>query len=53
MQPAATAIDGASGVKLMKGEVGDPGGLVNEESFLRRRPQDIPVDQVCSFPLHI
>ncbi|KAJ8688979.1 RNA-binding ribosome biosynthesis protein mak21 [Pleurotus ostreatus] len=46
MQPAATTIDGASGVKLMKGEVGDPGGLVNEESFLRRRPQDIPVDQL-------
>ncbi|KAL4259257.1 CBF/MAK21 family protein [Pleurotus pulmonarius] len=46
MQPAATSIDGASGVKLMKGEVGDPGGLVNEESFLRRRPQDIPVDQL-------
>ncbi|KAF9495517.1 CBF-domain-containing protein [Pleurotus eryngii] len=46
MQPAATTIDGASGVKLRKGEVGDPGGLVNEESFLRRRPQDIPVDQL-------
>jgi ribosome biogenesis protein MAK21 len=48
MQPAATAADGA-GVKLLKGEVEDA-EAVHGEMFLRRRLQDVPVDQVrfCS-----
>ena len=45
MQPAASASDG-TGVKLMKGEVSDVAGLMNEQAFLRRKAQDIPVDQV-------
>ena len=46
MQPAASGLDG-TGVKLMKGEVlrGD-GLLVNEDGFLRKKVEDIPVDQV-------
>jgi len=46
MQPAASALEG---VKLVKGDVGnDMGavGLVNEKAFLRRRREDVPVDQV-------
>ena len=45
MQPAASALEG---VKLVKGGVGNEGGglLVNEKAFLRRRREDVPVDQV-------
>ena len=46
MQPAASALEG---VKLVKGDVGNDGGvvgLVNEKAFLRRRREDVPVDQV-------
>lgn len=49
MQPAASALEG---VKLVKGDVGnDVGvvGLVNEEAFLRRKKEDVPVDQVGFF----
>lgn len=42
MQPAASAIDG---VKLIKGEVGVE-SMVNEAAFLKKRAQDVPVDQV-------
>ena len=46
MQPAASVLEG---VKLVKGDVGNDGGvvgLVNEKTFLRRRREDVPVDQV-------
>ena len=47
MQPSASAIDG---VKLIKGEVGVE-SMVNESTFLKKRVQDVPVDQVlCFFP---
>jgi hypothetical protein len=42
MQPSASAIDG---VKLIKGEVGVE-SMVNEAAFLKKRAQDVPVDQV-------
>jgi ribosome biogenesis protein MAK21 len=42
MQPAASAVDG---VKLIKGEVGVE-SMVNETAFLKKRAQDVPVDQV-------
>ncbi|KAF7305180.1 CCAAT-box-binding transcriptional factor [Mycena kentingensis (nom. inval.)] len=45
MQPAASGLEGG-GVKLMKGEVGDVDGLVNQEGFLKKREQDVPVDQL-------
>ena len=46
MQPAASAADG-TGVKMTKGEVADEGGLVvNEETWWRRKVEDVPVDQV-------
>ena len=45
MQPSASAIDG---VKLIKGEVGVE-SMVNEATFLKRRAQDVPVDQVLCF----
>lgn len=45
MQPAASAVDG---VKLLKGEVADA-TMVNEAAFLRKKRQDVPVDQVCLF----
>ena len=45
MQPAASAVDG---VKLIKGEVGVE-SMVNEATFLKKRAQDVPVDQVCCF----
>jgi ribosome biogenesis protein MAK21 len=48
MQPAATAADG-TGVKLHKGEVKDDIGLMNDPALLRRKPEDVPVDQVCCF----
>ncbi|THG97212.1 hypothetical protein EW026_g4738 [Hermanssonia centrifuga] len=46
MQPAASTADGASGVKLMKGEVVDGAGPVNDEKWWRRRVEDVPVDQL-------
>lgn len=47
MQPSASAIDG---VKLIKGEVGVE-SMVNEAAFLKKRVQDVPVDQVlCLSP---
>lgn len=46
MQPAATGLDGSgTGVKLIKGEVGDT-SLVNSERFWKRKLEDVPVDQV-------
>ncbi|KAG2347313.1 CBF-domain-containing protein [Suillus weaverae] len=44
MQPAASAND-RIGVKLLKGE-SSGGALPNDEKFLNRRLQDIPVDEV-------
>ncbi|RDB21715.1 Ribosome biogenesis protein NOC1 [Hypsizygus marmoreus] len=44
MQPAASGVGGA-GVKLLKGEVGDD-QLMNEDKFLKKREEDIPVDQL-------
>ncbi|KAH9946569.1 CBF-domain-containing protein [Amylocystis lapponica] len=44
MQPSAAPMDGTS-VKLVRGEAADA-GLVNEEEFVRRRPEDVPVDQM-------
>ncbi|KAI0683975.1 CBF/Mak21 family-domain-containing protein [Cytidiella melzeri] len=46
MQPAASSIDGASGVKLVKGEVASGEGPVNDERFWRRRVEDVPVDEL-------
>jgi len=43
MQPAASALEG---VKLVKGDDGGVVGLVNEKAFLRRKREDVPVDQV-------
>jgi hypothetical protein len=51
MQPGATPADG-SGVKRVRGEVADPGGLVNEAAFARRREEDVPVDQVRRLVRH-
>lgn len=47
MQPAAKTADGASSVKLLKGEVADRAGPVNDEKWWKRRAEDVPVDQVC------
>ncbi|KAG1727779.1 ribosome biogenesis protein [Suillus paluster] len=44
MQPSASTNDGI-GVKLLKGE-SSGGALPNDEKFLHRRLQDIPVDEV-------
>jgi len=44
MQPAASAVEG---VKLIKGEVAQ--AMVNEAAFLKKKPQDVPIDQVCYF----
>ncbi|KAF9466712.1 CBF/Mak21 family-domain-containing protein [Collybia nuda] len=44
MQPAASGL-GETGVKLMKGEVDDD-GLMNAEEFLKKRVEDVPVDQL-------
>jgi ribosome biogenesis protein MAK21 len=46
MQPAASAND-RIGVKLLKGE-SSGGALPNEEKFLNRRLQDVPVDEVTA-----
>ncbi|KAF8888403.1 CBF/Mak21 family-domain-containing protein [Gymnopilus junonius] len=43
MQPAASALEG---VKLVKGEVGAALGIVNEKEFLRKKREDVPVDQL-------
>ncbi|KAE9406885.1 CBF-domain-containing protein [Gymnopus androsaceus JB14] len=44
MQPAASGIEG---VKLMKGDVvGSENMLMNEERFLKKRVEDVPVDQL-------
>ena len=45
MQPAATGVDG-TGVKLTKGEAAHGEGPVNEEKWWKRRPEDIPVDEM-------
>jgi ribosome biogenesis protein MAK21 len=46
MQPAASGLDG-TGVKLIKGEVfGGDGVLMNEDGFLKKKVEDVPVDQV-------
>ncbi|KAJ3807240.1 CBF/Mak21 family-domain-containing protein [Lentinula aff. lateritia] len=48
MQPSASGIEG---VKLIKGESATSGDiLMNEEKFLKRRPEDVPVDQVGLSP---
>ncbi|KAF5378151.1 hypothetical protein D9615_007633 [Tricholomella constricta] len=44
MQPAASGLDG-TGVKLLKGEVED-GTLMNDDNFLRKKAEDVPVDQL-------
>jgi ribosome biogenesis protein MAK21 len=47
MQPAASSVDG-TGVKLMKGDVlGGALAPVNEETFWKKRAEDVPVDQAC------
>ena len=46
MQPAASANDGI-GVKLLKGD-SSGGALPNDEKFLNRQLQDIPVDEVMT-----
>ncbi|THH28825.1 hypothetical protein EUX98_g5360 [Antrodiella citrinella] len=46
MQPAASTAYGASGVKLVKGEVAGQGGPVNEASWWKRRVEDVPADEV-------
>ncbi|EIN04447.1 CBF-domain-containing protein [Punctularia strigosozonata HHB-11173 SS5] len=48
MQPAvaATLGGGATGVHLRRGEVTDGLGLMNEEQLLKRRPEDVPEDQL-------
>jgi ribosome biogenesis protein MAK21 len=48
MQPstAANAAGPADGVRMIRGEVADAEGLMNDPKFLRRREEDVPVDQV-------
>lgn len=47
MQPGATSADGASGVKLVKGEVTGKGIVpVNEEGWWKRKEADVAVDEV-------
>ena len=46
MQPAAHA--DVNGVRLVKGEAQDAGGLMNEAAFARKRREDVPVDQVSN-----
>ncbi|KAK1228296.1 RNA-binding ribosome biosynthesis protein mak21 [Marasmius sp. AFHP31] len=45
MQPAGSALEG---VKLVKGETAAASGelLMNEEQFLKKREEDVPVDQL-------
>ena len=47
MQPAASALDG-TGVKLIKGDFGNGKGQVNDSDFLRKRAEDVPVNEVRS-----
>ncbi|KAG6819264.1 hypothetical protein H0H93_013579 [Arthromyces matolae] len=47
MQPAASGLDG-TGVKLLKGEVEDA-ALMNETQFLKKKAEEVPVDQVRSY----
>ncbi|KAI0643202.1 CBF/Mak21 family-domain-containing protein [Trametes meyenii] len=44
MQPAAS--DSTHAVTLVKGEVSGSGVPVNDERFWKRRPEDVPVDQM-------
>ncbi|TCD69479.1 hypothetical protein EIP91_007605 [Steccherinum ochraceum] len=46
MQPIAATAGGAEGVKLVKGEVTSAGVPVNEESWWKRRVEDVPADEV-------
>ncbi|EKM50179.1 uncharacterized protein PHACADRAFT_264762 [Phanerochaete carnosa HHB-10118-sp] len=46
MQPAAAGAADGTGVKLAKGEAAHGGGPVNEERWWRRRPEDVPVDEL-------
>ena len=50
MQPAAGDNLSGGGVRLLKGEAGDYGSrngkAVNDETWWKRRAQDVPVDQV-------
>jgi hypothetical protein len=48
MQPAANTRDG-TGVKLVKGIVGFSETAVNDEEFLKKKVEDVPVDLVCCF----
>ena len=53
MQPAAAAYD-AGKVRLQKGaKVGAESGVVNSEAFWRKKVAEVPVDQVCTFPIRI
>ena len=46
MQPAATGIDGVSGVKLVKGEAIGEEGPINDERFWKRKEEDVAVEEV-------
>jgi ribosome biogenesis protein MAK21 len=48
MQPSAAtnAAGPAEGVRRIRGEVADSEGLMNDPKFLRRRAEDVPVDQL-------
>jgi ribosome biogenesis protein MAK21 len=48
MQPSAAshAAGSAEGVRRIRGEVADSEGLMNDPKFLRRRAEDVPVDQL-------
>ncbi|KAL1719897.1 CBF/Mak21 family-domain-containing protein [Schizophyllum commune] len=45
MQPAASGVDGTA-VKLMRGEVPGVAPLVTDAAFLRKREEEVPVDEV-------
>ncbi|KAL1740938.1 hypothetical protein HDZ31DRAFT_67426 [Schizophyllum fasciatum] len=45
MQPAASGVDGTS-VKLMRGEVPGVAPLVTDSAFLRKREEEVPVDEI-------
>ncbi|TRM66607.1 CBF/Mak21 family-domain-containing protein [Schizophyllum amplum] len=45
MQPAASGVDGTS-VKLMRGEVPGVAPLVTDSAFLKKREEDVAVDEV-------
>jgi ribosome biogenesis protein MAK21 len=47
MQPGATAADGATGVKLVRGEVNTGEATVNDEKWWgKRKESDVPADEV-------